>query len=352
MAEAAVEDSSISKFFCHKCSAEIPSVLPDFTCPTCYSGFIEKIDAPPEVEDNGDDMDVENFPTFEQHLAQALDQRLSVDLSRDLVQILSVGHAAMDERRAGIEDRRVVRGRERDTSGPDTRRPGRYGSVMSRTVRNRGPRANRQMAPIENLIQEFIVNLTGVGWGTVTAGRGANGPVFFLGNPGDYAWGREGLDAIVTQLLNQMDGTGPPPLARDKIDEIPIVLITLDQVGKSLQCSVCWEDFRAGEPVRKLKCEHFYHEGCIVPWLELHGTCPICRKSMGEEGFDDQSGSGGGGMNSMGAANDSASSRASSTSSNSSTSTSSSSAGGSSGSSTTSHSHPSPDFNIMDLEFD
>ena len=32
------------------------------------------------------------------------------------------------------------------------------------------------------------------------------------GNPGDYAWGRGGLDVIVTQLLNQMDGTGPPPL--------------------------------------------------------------------------------------------------------------------------------------------
>jgi hypothetical protein len=54
----------------------------------------------------------------------------------------------------------------------------------------------------------------------------------FLGNPGDYAWGREGLDAIVTQLLNQMDGTGPPPLAKDKIKEIPIVVITQDQVGE------------------------------------------------------------------------------------------------------------------------
>lgn len=53
----------------------------------------------------------------------------------------------------------------------------------------------------------------------------------FLGNPGDYAWGREGLDAIVTQLLNQMDGTGPPPLTKDKIQEIPIVIITQDQVG-------------------------------------------------------------------------------------------------------------------------
>jgi len=40
------------------------------------------------------------------------------------------------------------------------------------------------------------------------------------------------LDAIVTQLLNQMDGTGPPPLAKDKIKEIPIVVITQDQVGE------------------------------------------------------------------------------------------------------------------------
>lgn len=54
----------------------------------------------------------------------------------------------------------------------------------------------------------------------------------FLGNPGDYAWGREGLDAIVTQLLNQMDGTGPPPLAKEKIDKIPTVVITEDQVRK------------------------------------------------------------------------------------------------------------------------
>jgi hypothetical protein len=56
---------------------------------------------------------------------------------------------------------------------------------------------------------------------------------FFLGNPGDYAWGREGLDAIVTQLLNQMDGTGPPPLAEDKIQSLPSVQISQEQVGKA-----------------------------------------------------------------------------------------------------------------------
>lgn len=52
-----------------------------------------------------------------------------------------------------------------------------------------------------------------------------------MGNPGDYAWGRENFDAIVTQLLNQIESTGPPPLAKEKISEIPVVYISQEQVG-------------------------------------------------------------------------------------------------------------------------
>ena len=94
------------------------------------------------------------------------------------------------------------------------------------------------------------------------------------GNPGDYAWGRGGLDAIITQLLNQMDGAGPPPMAKENIQQIPSVKITKKMMEKSESCSVCWEDFSEGEEVKLLECEHCFHEGCIVPWLELHGTCP------------------------------------------------------------------------------
>lgn len=113
-------------------------------------------------------------------------------------------------------------------------------------------------------------------------------PVFFMGNPADYAWGREGLDTIVTQLLNQMDNTGPPPLEKEKIAEIPKVTISAEQVEMKLQCSVCWEDFQIDEVVRKLTCAHVYHESCIIPWLELHGTCPICRKSLAPEQAPDE----------------------------------------------------------------
>lgn len=55
---------------------------------------------------------------------------------------------------------------------------------------------------------------------------------FLLGNPGDYVWGRDGLDSIVSQLLNQIDGAGPPPLTKEKIQEIPSALISQDHLGK------------------------------------------------------------------------------------------------------------------------
>jgi len=102
------------------------------------------------------------------------------------------------------------------------------------------------------------------------------------GNPGDYAWGRGGLDAIITQLLNHMDGAGPPPMAKENIQEIPTVKISKEQMEKSQSCSVCWEDFTEGEEVKLLECEHCFHSPCIVPWLELHGTCPVCRKELGK----------------------------------------------------------------------
>ena len=52
---------------------------------------------------------------------------------------------------------------------------------------------------------------------------------------------------------------------------------------ENMQCSVCWEDFKLAEPVRKLVCDHMYHTQCIVPWLQLHGTCPICRKALADD---------------------------------------------------------------------
>ncbi|KAG9461372.1 hypothetical protein GDO78_017080 [Eleutherodactylus coqui] len=84
----------------------------------------------------------------------------------------------------------------------------------------------------------------------------------------DYAWGANGLDTIITQLLNQFENTGPPPADSEKIQALPTVQVTDEHVGSGLECPVCKEDYTVGETVRQLPCNHLFHNNCIIPWLE------------------------------------------------------------------------------------
>jgi len=268
------------RFFCHQCSLEIPRVAADFTCPTCNSGFIEELGqdaaapAPPRPE--------APFPANDQfdQLGQVLgplESLLPGLLGQGVGPVGSLSSRPMGPRAGGLRPRiRIARGGSR---------PQHLGM---------------DQAALENALQDFIVNLAGMEFGAgahpgLQGGGAPGGPQFHFvnpggggglgvqlhGNPGDYAWGRGGLDAIITQLLNHMDGTGPPPMAKENIADIPTVKMTKEMLEKNSSCSVCWEDFTDGEEVKKLECDHCFHSGCIVPWLELHGTCPVCRKELG-----------------------------------------------------------------------
>lgn len=69
-------------------------------------------------------------------------------------------------------------------------------------------------------------------------------------------------------------------MTEENIQKLPHVEVSPEEVSKNLQCSVCMEDFKCRELVRKLPCHHLYHTDCIVPWLKMHATCPICRKLL------------------------------------------------------------------------
>ncbi|KAK2725572.1 hypothetical protein QYM36_000165 [Artemia franciscana] len=102
----------------------------------------------------------------------------------------------------------------------------------------------------------------------------------FTGNSRDYAWGNQDLDRIIAELFNQAEERGPPPMPKEKIQNLERVKIA---GSEDHQCTICYESYKLQESVTKLPCDHLFHNDCIVPWLELHCTCPVCRRSFLEE---------------------------------------------------------------------
>ncbi|XP_064588490.1 E3 ubiquitin-protein ligase RNF115 isoform X2 [Zonotrichia leucophrys gambelii] len=253
MAEAAAAVQQ-HRFFCHSCKGE------EYTCPRCESGFIEEVTDDSSFFDSNslDDSPSSQFSELWDHLDHAM-------FFPDWRPLLSSGSLDAEPRD----------GHRGELWGPS--RPPRL--PMPRRYRARGSSRPERSPAIEGIIQQIFA-----GFFANSAVPGSPHPFSWSGmlhsSPGDYAWGQSGLDAIVTQLLGQLENTGPPPADKEKISSLPTVPVTQEQVDTGLECPVCKEDYTLAEHVRQLPCNHVFHSSCIVPWLELHDTCPVCRKSL------------------------------------------------------------------------
>ncbi|XP_072524404.1 E3 ubiquitin-protein ligase RNF126 [Salminus brasiliensis] len=262
------------RFFCHRCSEEISPRLPDYTCPRCESGFIEELPEERSAENGSTSTPStsdQNRPPFEN-----VDQTLFTfphGYGQFALGIFGEGF----DLRAGLpteDNREAENRREREMASRQ-----RYGARQPRgrhVPRRQGTR-HEGVPTLEGIIQQLV---NGIIAPTAMPNMGMGPWGMLHSNPMDYAWGANGLDAIITQLLNQFENTGPPPADREKIKSLPTVQITEEHVGAGLECPVCKEDYSAGESVRQLPCNHLFHNDCIVPWLEQHDTCPVCRKSL------------------------------------------------------------------------
>ncbi|KAF2359402.1 Zinc finger RING-type [Trinorchestia longiramus] len=295
MAEARSSDllTQSNLFFCHKCSAHIVPRLPEYECPQCDNGFIEpsggmsnsssssssdtSIAGHPGSSHDGNDADsdeaMDDSESERDFLMRILPTAAGAGSS-----LLWGGSMGGDGARAGGSSSSG----EGNSSGSGRRggsRP-RVSTLLmglpQRRSRMRGPERHQVLAP---LLQDLIVHIS----------RGNETPPPFglfteelAANPGDYVWGRGGLDAVITHFMGQLENTGPAPLSPEQISAIPASTITMDLCKNKAQCSVCMEDFILEESVKKLRCEHLFHEPCITPWLKMHATCPVCRTSLSD----------------------------------------------------------------------
>ncbi|XP_071710940.1 E3 ubiquitin-protein ligase RDUF2-like [Rutidosis leptorrhynchoides] len=100
-----------------------------------------------------------------------------------------------------------------------------------------------------------------------------------------------GFDRFLDQL-SQIDANGlgrinnNPPASKAAIESMPIVEIKEHHISTDPHCAVCKESFELGTQVKQMPCQHLYHSDCILPWLALRNSCPVCRHELPSENLD------------------------------------------------------------------
>ncbi|CAN0897922.1 E3 ubiquitin-protein ligase RING1-like [Linum grandiflorum] len=42
-------------------------------------------------------------------------------------------------------------------------------------------------------------------------------------------------------------------------------------------CPICWEEMAGRGRVIRLECNHIFDESCLLSWLHISASCPLCR---------------------------------------------------------------------------
>ncbi|KAJ4763191.1 E3 ubiquitin-protein ligase RING1 [Rhynchospora pubera] len=77
------------------------------------------------------------------------------------------------------------------------------------------------------------------------------------------------------------DSCRPRPAAMSAVAGLRSTIRSKEEpCGSEVPCAVCKEEIRIGERLTALPCTHCYHEDCIIPWLNVRNTCPLCRYEL------------------------------------------------------------------------
>lgn len=103
----------------------------------------------------------------------------------------------------------------------------------------------------------------------------------YIAEQDDYMYAAE-YDTLFGQFVENENSKGSPPAAKTAVENLPLVELKMENVltEEVVVCAVCKDKFSMEEKVRKLPCGHYYHDDCILPWLNIRNTCPVCRYEL------------------------------------------------------------------------
>ncbi|KAK9075142.1 hypothetical protein SSX86_003462 [Deinandra increscens subsp. villosa] len=263
-------------YFCHQCNRTVsitPSASSELLCPNCHDGFLEEYENPNPSPNP--------FLAFE-------DPSPFASFSSGFPLVFSTTSRAG----SGIGDFQSPADLSSLFGGPMSRPEG-------------GGESPGEFNPFA-FLQNYLSTLRAGGANIQfviennTDGGDPSG-LRLPSNLGDYFIG-PGLEQLIQQLAeNDPNRHGTPPASKSVVENLPSIKISKELLESDYSdCAVCKDSFELDEDAKQLPCKHMYHQDCILPWLELHNSCPVCRFELPTDDPDyenrsRQTSSGGGG---------------------------------------------------------
>ena len=76
-----------------------------------------------------------------------------------------------------------------------------------------------------------------------------------------------------TILMNRQNH----PADKQLITKLPVNKIEDTKKLAIQKCMICLELFKNGDNFIILPCMHFFHQECIINWMNVNNVCPLCK---------------------------------------------------------------------------
>lgn len=268
-----------ARYWCHMCAAAVSPVAAEagveIKCPYCGGGFLEEMETARSSVANGSGH-AHGHAHAHAHGGAYPGADNAISIWAPIIDSM-VGDPVR-RRRSNRRTVDAVAAAEDELDNVDFSRRRRRATAFLRLLQ---AIRERQLQRLES-----AASLTGGGSGLEAEHYNPFGRSIFATAPlgehgmalGDYFLG-PGLDALMQQLSESDAGRqGTPPAKKDAVEALPTVEVCGGcNEEDAASCAVCLEDYASGERARELPCRHRFHSQCIVPWLEIHSSCPVCR---------------------------------------------------------------------------
>ncbi|GLT39397.1 hypothetical protein SLA2020_135900 [Shorea laevis] len=288
-----MEELMAVRYWCHMCSQVVNPIMEvEIKCPFCQSGFVEEMgsgtgDSPDADSDFASDRALPRwapilFDMIDNSSRRRRFRRIEDDDDDDEDDDDDNDENDDGETRHGGEtplDRELEsfmrrRRRRRNSVAILQLIQGIHGGMISEYENSESDRDRERER--ERVILINPLNQTIIVQGSYDSNQGdQNQNASPVGSLGDYFIGT-GLDLLLQHLAeNDPNRYGTPPAQKEAIEAMPTV-----KIKENLPCSVCLDDFEIGTEAKEMPCGHKFHSGCILPWLEFHSSCPVCRYQL------------------------------------------------------------------------